>query len=125
MLFTDGLYEVQDRKNELYSQAMLVAGVQRRAQLPVPRLFDLLLAEIKRFSADSGFADDVCLVGIEYAGSWLGGSARAANARNELRSQALARQPTAGGVLQFGLGVLPQAPRLSEPRRTVSRIPAR
>ena len=68
MLFTDGLYEVQDRKNELYSQAMLVAGVQRRAELPAPRLFDELLEEIKRFSADAGFADDVCLVGIEYAG---------------------------------------------------------
>ncbi len=47
---------------------MLVAGVKRRAQLPVPRLFDSLLAEIKRFSADNGFADDVCIVGIEYAG---------------------------------------------------------
>ena len=47
---------------------MLVAGVQRRAQLPAPQLFDELLAEIKRFSADSGFADDVCMVGIEYAG---------------------------------------------------------
>jgi sigma-B regulation protein RsbU (phosphoserine phosphatase) len=68
MLFTDGLYEVQDSKNELYSQTMLVADVQRRTQLPVPRLFDELLAEIKRFSADSGFADDVCMVGIEYAG---------------------------------------------------------
>ena len=68
MLFTDGLYEVEDSKNELYSQAMLVAGVKRRAQLPVPRLFDSLLAEIKRFSADNGFADDVCIVGIEYAG---------------------------------------------------------
>src|ERR1017187_10981384 len=33
MLFTDGLYEVQGRNNELYSQEMLVAGVQRRTQL--------------------------------------------------------------------------------------------
>ena len=62
MLFTDGLYEVQDRKNELYSQEMLVAGVQRRAQLPAPRLFDELLAEIRRFAADSASTDDVCLV---------------------------------------------------------------
>ena len=52
---------------------MLVAGVQRRTQLPAPQLFDELLAEIRRFSADSGFADDVCLVGIEYAGAsrWI------------------------------------------------------
>jgi phosphoserine phosphatase RsbU/P len=70
MLFTDGLYEVQDRNNELYSQTMLVADVRRRAQLPVPRLFDDLLAEIKRFSGDEGFADDVCLVGMEFAGSF-------------------------------------------------------
>ena len=74
ILFTDGLYEVQDRKNELYSQTMLVAGVQRRAQLPVPRLFDELLAEIKRFSADNSFTDDVCMVGIEYAGPAVAGS---------------------------------------------------
>jgi sigma-B regulation protein RsbU (phosphoserine phosphatase) len=68
MLFTDGLYEVEDRNNELYSQEMLVAGVQQRAQLPAPQLFDELLAEIRRFSGESGFADDVCLIGIEYAG---------------------------------------------------------
>jgi len=66
MLFTDGLYEVEDRNNELYSQEMLVAGVQRRAQLSAPQLFDELLAEIRHFAADSAFADDVCLVAIEY-----------------------------------------------------------
>jgi len=68
MLFTDGLYEVQDRHETLYSQALLVAGVQQRAQLPAAQLFDEILAEVRRFSADKGFADDVCLVGIEYAG---------------------------------------------------------
>jgi sigma-B regulation protein RsbU (phosphoserine phosphatase) len=68
MLFTDGLCEVQDRNNELYSQAMLVADVQRRAPLPVPQLFDDLLSEIRSFSADHAFEDDVCLVGIEFAG---------------------------------------------------------
>ena len=69
MLFTDGLYEVQDRNNELYSQELLVAGVQQRVELPAPRLFDDLLTEIRRFSGDNGFADDVCLVGLEYAGA--------------------------------------------------------
>ena len=69
MLFTDGLYEVQDRNDELYSQEMLVAGVQRRAQLSAPQLFDELLAEIRSFAADNGFSDDVCLVAVEYAGT--------------------------------------------------------
>jgi sigma-B regulation protein RsbU (phosphoserine phosphatase) len=65
MLFTDGLYEVQDKHEELYSQSLLVAGVQRRAQLPAAELFDQLLEEIRAYSAESGFTDDVCLVGME------------------------------------------------------------
>ena len=69
MLFTDGLYEVENRKSELYSQALLLAGVQRRISLPAPQLFDQLLAEIRRFSSDGAFADDVCLVGMEFTGS--------------------------------------------------------
>jgi sigma-B regulation protein RsbU (phosphoserine phosphatase) len=65
MLFTDGLYEVQGAKNELYSQELLVGGVQKRVALPAPQLFDALLEEIQGFSADGTFADDVCLVAME------------------------------------------------------------
>ena len=65
MLFTDGLYEVQDAADELYSQEMLLAGVQQRLQLPASQLFDDLLAEIRRFSGERNFDDDVCLVGME------------------------------------------------------------
>jgi sigma-B regulation protein RsbU (phosphoserine phosphatase) len=68
MLFTDGLYEVQDAQQQLYSQDLLVTDVQRRAQLAASQLFDELLEQIRRFSAESRFADDVCLVGIEYTG---------------------------------------------------------
>jgi phosphoserine phosphatase RsbU/P len=68
MLFTDGLYEVEGPQGELYSQDLLVAGVQRRVQLPAARLFDELLAEVQQFAADTKFADDVCLVAMEYAG---------------------------------------------------------
>ena len=65
MLYTDGLYEVQDKEHELYTQAMLIAGVEKRLQLPASQLFDELLEEIQRFSAEGKFADDVCLVGME------------------------------------------------------------
>ena len=65
MLFTDGLYEVPGAKNDLYTQELLIAGVQQRSQLPASLLFDALLKEIDRFSAGEGFTDDVCLVGIE------------------------------------------------------------
>ena len=65
MLFTDGLYEVQDEQRELYTQAMLVSDVAERTQLTASDLFDQLIDRMQRFSADGKFSDDVCLVGIE------------------------------------------------------------
>jgi sigma-B regulation protein RsbU (phosphoserine phosphatase) len=66
MLFTDGLYEVENREGQLYSQDQLLAQAREHAQLPAAHLFDQLLEEIKAFSAGAGFTDDVCLVGLEY-----------------------------------------------------------
>ncbi len=67
ILFTDGVFEVEDEREELYTQTMLVRDVQKRMQLPVAQIFDELLKEVKDFSA-GGFTDDVCLVGMEYRG---------------------------------------------------------
>jgi sigma-B regulation protein RsbU (phosphoserine phosphatase) len=66
MLFTDGLYEVHNAKEELYTQALLTSDVQKLSKLPASHVFDSLLDSIRRFSGEAGFSDDVCLVGIEY-----------------------------------------------------------
>jgi serine phosphatase RsbU (regulator of sigma subunit) len=66
MLFTDGLYEVENAANDLYTQSLLIAGVERSATLPAGKLFDSLLQEIRAFSGGGGFTDDVCLVGMEF-----------------------------------------------------------
>jgi sigma-B regulation protein RsbU (phosphoserine phosphatase) len=68
MLFTDGLYEVQGPEEELYSQERLIMDVKTRLQKPAAQLFDELLAAIGSFSVDHEFADDVCLIGMEYKG---------------------------------------------------------
>ena len=68
MLFTDGLYEVQGENEELYSQERLIMDVKARIQTPAAQLFDELLRAISQFSVDHEFADDVCLLGIEYKG---------------------------------------------------------
>lgn len=65
MLFTDGLYEVQNEQHELYSQALLIEEVQRRVELPMSRIFDEVFQQIRQFSGTDEFADDVCLVGME------------------------------------------------------------
>ncbi|HEX3855865.1 MAG TPA: SpoIIE family protein phosphatase [Verrucomicrobiae bacterium] len=68
MLFTDGLYEVQGANEELYSQQRLMVDVQHHFGEPAGELFDHLLETIRAFSIDLAFEDDVCLVGMEFAG---------------------------------------------------------
>lgn len=65
MLFTDGLYEVIDPNGDVYTQQLLVAEIQQRAQLPAEQVFDQIMVKIGEFSAGAGFSDDVCLVGME------------------------------------------------------------
>ena len=40
-------------------------ALQSRINLPAPQLFDELLEEIRCYADESGFTDDVCLVGME------------------------------------------------------------
>jgi len=68
MLFTDGLYEVQGPNEELYSQERMMLDVEDLLPKPAEELFDALLEAIRTFSVDHEFADDVCLVGMEYTG---------------------------------------------------------
>ena len=68
MLFTDGLYEVQGRDEELYSQERLTLDIRNLLHHPPARLFDELLAVVRGFALDGRFDDDVCLVGVDYVG---------------------------------------------------------
>jgi sigma-B regulation protein RsbU (phosphoserine phosphatase) len=65
LLYTDGLIEVQSPKSDLYTQQLLHGAVQRSMQTRTPELFDRLLQEVREFSGDAPFTDDVCLVGME------------------------------------------------------------
>jgi sigma-B regulation protein RsbU (phosphoserine phosphatase) len=69
MLFTDGLYEVQGTDEELYSQQRLVVDVKSLIEKPAGQLFDDLLEAVRTFSVSHEFEDDVCLVGMEFAGN--------------------------------------------------------
>ena len=68
MLFTDGLYDVEGPNQDRLNQDWLLAEVRKRIQFPAGDLFDALLHEIQVVSGNAGFADDVCLVGMEAAG---------------------------------------------------------
>ncbi len=65
MLFTDGLYEVEGAGEQPFSQDLLLEAVRKHASLHVSELFTSVLGEIRQFSANHEFSDDVCLVGME------------------------------------------------------------
>jgi PAS domain S-box-containing protein len=68
MLFTDGLYEVQGLNEELYSQERMMMDLQGLFSKPNGEMFDELIEAIRAFAVDHEFGDDVCLVGMEFAG---------------------------------------------------------
>jgi serine phosphatase RsbU (regulator of sigma subunit) len=65
MLFTDGLYEVEDATGALFSEEQLRATVSRHAALEPKQFFDRVLSDIRKYSQSDTFADDVCVVGVE------------------------------------------------------------
>jgi phosphoserine phosphatase RsbU/P len=65
MLFTDGLYELEDEGPEPFSQEQLLEVAAEKQDLPIARLFDELLEEVYRRSASRRLLDDVCMVGME------------------------------------------------------------
>ncbi len=67
MLYTDGLIEVENRQNEIYSPPLLTAALEKRIRKAPGDLLDSLLEETRQFSEGVGFTDDVCLVAMQYA----------------------------------------------------------
>lgn len=65
VLFTDGIFEVDNADGEEYGQERLLTAVRQRAQVSADRLFDELLDEVSHFSGREQFEDDVCLVAVE------------------------------------------------------------
>jgi sigma-B regulation protein RsbU (phosphoserine phosphatase) len=65
LLFTDGLFEVEGAGGVLYDQGSLLRAVNRRAYLKARELCSEVLAEVRQFSANRQFNDDVCLVAFE------------------------------------------------------------
>lgn len=65
VLFTDGVYEVVGADQEPYGEQRLQQAIMRRLHLPIGKLLDEVLAEVIRFCGTRGFADDVCLVGVD------------------------------------------------------------
>ena len=65
MLYTDGLYEAENKADECFGLPRLMASASDRMCQPTPQLFDGLMADVRQFTGSYDFADDVCLLGME------------------------------------------------------------
>lgn len=68
--FTDGLYEAADACGEEFGPERLRAAMTARSGLATPALLDGLLMAVREFGAsatEQGFADDLCLVAVDFA----------------------------------------------------------
>jgi sigma-B regulation protein RsbU (phosphoserine phosphatase) len=67
LLFTDGLFEQTGPGQQPYGEDRLLAAVRQRLGVPMGKLLDELLAEVQEYAGGTGFADDVCLLGMDVA----------------------------------------------------------
>ena len=67
LFFTDGLFEVENARDEIYDYSRLLQAVECRRELPMKELCRGVVEEVQEFAANREFSDDVCLVGMELA----------------------------------------------------------
>jgi hypothetical protein len=65
LLFTDGLFEVENARGELFSETGLRAAITRFAQLAPEALIRAAVEEAEKFASGRPFPDDMCVVGVE------------------------------------------------------------
>ena len=68
LLFTDGIYEVENSDGEAFLQNRLVQTVGRVCGNDLEGQLDAILSEVKSFTEGGGFDDDVCLLGMSCDG---------------------------------------------------------
>ena len=63
--FTDGIFEVTDRREELFGRTRLREAFERNLALEPRALLKAVVTEVEEFAAGNRFLDDVCVVGVE------------------------------------------------------------
>jgi sigma-B regulation protein RsbU (phosphoserine phosphatase) len=65
VFYTDGLIEGTNSDQVEFGEERLREAISRRSTQSGGRMFDEILAEVLRFTGKNGFADDVCMVGMD------------------------------------------------------------
>ena len=65
LVFTDGLYKMENKDAQAFSESRLREAIRRRMGLPLAKLMQDVFAEVEQFAQGQPVDDDVCLVGME------------------------------------------------------------
>ncbi len=68
LLFTDGLVEVHNSHDDVFTEEQLRQALERHQHLDSKSLLDRLLADIQAFAQDSRLEDDLCMVAMRFVG---------------------------------------------------------
>jgi sigma-B regulation protein RsbU (phosphoserine phosphatase) len=66
VLYTDGLYEVENEAGEEFGEQRLLEAAEKNAGQPLDVLFPALLEQTCAFTSEGALDDDVCLVGFKF-----------------------------------------------------------
>jgi sigma-B regulation protein RsbU (phosphoserine phosphatase) len=64
LMYTDGLYEIEDADGEEFGESRLLAAAQKHAGKELESLTAALVEDARSFAGETGFNDDICLVGF-------------------------------------------------------------
>lgn len=76
VLYTDGLYEVEDSRGTPYERDQLLRVAGHAATRPLDELLGAMVQDAVKFAGSEDFGDDVCLLGIELCSGSGRGAAR-------------------------------------------------
>lgn len=65
LVFTDGLYKVENPRADAFGVDGLHKAIQQHAGLPLAKLMQDVFSQVESFAKGEVFPDDVCLVGME------------------------------------------------------------
>jgi serine phosphatase RsbU (regulator of sigma subunit) len=65
LLFTDGIFDVENAAGQFLTPESLWREASRQAHLPLQGILDALLAYLEKFSGLQAFPDDVCMLGLQ------------------------------------------------------------
>lgn len=65
IFYTDGVIEEEAKNDEIFGQERLVKTISNSSALPPKEMLAKVLNEVRQFSGNQEFSDDICMLGVE------------------------------------------------------------